>query len=378
MALSVGERHYNSPRKIDKFKKDLSVLPVWYAPPDATVLLHSSLPNDGFLDLLNRLNVPTRFMSAAQYWTKSQSVDELHPWGWNSSIYNEWGKKGRSSQVVDIAGVRDLSSRRHVIDVLSLDEITDVLPRDFIRPCIIRGVQEAKAWVERQNAVVLKTPWSSSGKGLYWVADGEWNEGVSQWCAKSIARQGYVMGERVYDKVLDLAMEFQIEDHNASFAGYSVFETENGRYKGNLLANDEKLEMKISAYVGRNVLERVKNILCGYFTEKYAQRYRGYMGVDMMVAKNRENDHFLHPCVEINLRMNMGVVAHTIYKRYIEDGREGKFLVKSYPNNAMLAIEQDDLEKNHPLVVSNGRVRSGYLPLSFNADATSIAYLIVG
>ncbi len=43
-------------------------------------------------------------------------------------------------------------------------------------------------------------------------------------------------------------------------------------------------------------------------------RYCGYMGVDMMVV--RRGDGFaLVPCVELNLRMTMGVVAMKVAER---------------------------------------------------------------
>ena len=40
-------------------------------------------------------------------------------------------------------------------------------------------------------------------------------------------------------------------------------------------------------------------------------RYEGIVGIDMMVVRGG----LIHPCVEINLRMNMGVVAMKLYEK---------------------------------------------------------------
>jgi hypothetical protein len=39
-------------------------------------------------------------------------------------------------------------------------------------------------------------------------------------------------------------------------------------------------------------------------------QYQGIVGIDMMVVRGG----LIHPCVEINLRMNMGVVAMKLYE----------------------------------------------------------------
>ena len=57
----------------------------------------------------------------------------------------------------------------------------------------------------------------------------------------------------------------------------------------------------------------------------------------------------IHPCVEINLRMNMGVVAWLLTDRYLAADAEGVFRIDYYP------LAGQALEEN--------RVCAGYLPL---------------
>lgn len=57
--------------------------------------------------------------------------------------------------------------------------------------------------------------------------------------------------------------------------------------------------------------------------------YAGYLGVDMMICREGEN-FLVHPCVEINLRMNMGVVARLFYDRYVAFPACGRYVVEHY------------------------------------------------
>ena len=54
---------------------------------------------------------------------------------------------------------------------------------------------------------MLKAPLSGSGKGLNWCK-GIFTTFISGWCARVAASQGGVVGEPIYNKVEDFAMEF--------------------------------------------------------------------------------------------------------------------------------------------------------------------------
>jgi len=59
--------------------------------------------------------------------------------------------------------------------------------------------------------------------------------------------------------------------------------------------------------------------------------------VDMMVCRSdKENGYRVHPCVEINMRMNMGVVARLFYDRFVALGSKGCFAVEYVPDNETL------------------------------------------
>ena len=138
------------------------------------------------------------------------------------------------------------------------------------------------------------------------------------------------MADRFYeDKVLDFAMEFFVhEDRKVEFLGWSVFHaSENGAYGYNYVESQEELvgrildgENGLDRFDGVNGVDRLDGLdgqflgrLVRYHQEHLAKtEYRGPVGIDML----KTADGRVHPCLEINFRMNMGILALLLYKQY--------------------------------------------------------------
>lgn len=83
----------------------------------------------------------------------------------------------------------------------------------------------------------------------------------------------------------------------------------------------------------------------------------------MMVC--RSSDGFLlHPAVEVNLRMNMGIVALMLQQNLLVPGCTGRFSIDYFPDHAALLRQHQADIQNFPLRVVEGKVLSGYLPLT--------------
>ncbi|MBR0502715.1 MAG: hypothetical protein IJJ77_05665 [Paludibacteraceae bacterium] len=367
LALSVGEKVYNPPKAILRFSEDLSLLPLWYANPSDWVLTRTVVPTDWMREVREKLSVDVTWLSWEEYKRQSVPSDILSPWGWNYSLYNRWKKESASRQIVDCVKFRELSSRTSTREVLSLPYIKDnILSPSFVTPVILTSWEETQSFVQSHGRVVCKAPWSSSGKGLCWM-ENESPSVMKRWFENLVEKQGFVMGEKAYNKVMDFAMEFCSENGQVSFLGYSFFQTDNGKYKGNLLASDEWMEAQLTQYVEQSLIKGLIESLCAYFTKRVAPYYKGCFGVDMMVIEE-EGGHYLHPCVEVNLRMNMGVVSHVLYERYVAPDCRGNFFVNSFPSHEALHSFHTTMQKNHPLIIEKGRVKQGYLPLTYLSD----------
>ena len=95
------------------------------------------------------------------------------------------------------------------------------------------------------------------------------------------------------------------------------------------------------------------------------EKYNGYLGVDMMICSFPEQPVFrIHPCVEVNLRMNMGIFSRLFYDRFITPGKMGYFQVDYFNDPSLLMTDHEKKQADFPLVVENGRIVSGYMELT--------------
>jgi len=72
----------------------------------------------------------------------------------------------------------------------------------------------------------------------------------------------------------------------------------------------------------------------------------------------------VHPCVEINLRMNMGVVSRIFFDRFVCTDSCGRYIIEYYANKGEARLFHHEMKEKYPLIMEKGRIRSGYLSLT--------------
>ena len=161
------------------------------------------------------------------------------------------------------------------------------------------------------NRIVIKAPWSSSGRGVRFVDAETFSDNIRGWIRNTLSQQGSVMIEPYYNKVKDFGMEFMVDSEGkVGYCGLSLFSTTGSAYTGNLLATEYAKEQLLMPYLSAQVLSRLRIQLSEVLAQTVAPVYQGPIGVDMMVVTGRGSHAFLiHPCVEINLRCTMGHLA---------------------------------------------------------------------
>ena len=385
LALANGDANYLSPRSARRMALDLALLPVWYANEGDSVLI----PNSETLYYWSRTSSNYSFPSEIKLITNIESIPSqpLSPWGWNPALVKQMKVRGLSDKylpnITEMEYLRRLSSRETAVEVLRevMLNLADKHPL-VGESSLCLTEEEIAHQVESHPATILKAPWSGSGKGLR-RGQGLYAPPLSGWCANTLIQQKAVIVEPLYNKVKDFAMEFYIPKDGSPivFIGYSSFITDaNGAYNGNLLTTDEAIENDLSTYIPRETLHLVRTFLQSCINERVGTHYHGYVGVDMMIVRTPSNEftqasssslfrrkekYHLHPCVEINLRMNMGVVAHILYERYVAHGHQGHFMVDFYPTPELLKIAHLQKIEEFPLqVTSDGRIYKGYLALT--------------
>lgn len=362
LALAYNKPNYIPSASIRQMRSDLALLPMWFADSGDGILAASAY-NDHFLtgmcgkfQMERRLVVPNEL--------RELSGCTVIPWGWNESIRRELQTLGLPETALCPADypqiLRTCSHRAQAVQLLQ-----ELLPApDFCGfSTLLESEADCRHFVESYPYALLKAPLSGSGKGLNWCK-GTYTPHISNWCKRILQTQSAVVGEPLYNKVVDFAIEFYIGEQTCSFAGYSFFSTsQSGSYDASLLASNQEIESRITAYVPQTALNKLQEQLRLKLQQMYGSVYRGYLGVDMMVCLE-ENGYKIHPCVEINLRMNMGVVARLFYDRFCESSSRGEYHISYHPAQDEAWTEHQKMEKEHPLCIENGRIRSGYMPLT--------------
>jgi len=227
---------------------------------------------------------------------------------------------------------------------------------------------------------IVKSPFSSSGRGLLWITGQKTGQSERQIIAGMLQRQGQVSLEKALDKCLDFSMHFDLKkDSGAEFIGYSVFYTnQKGGYEKSVLASQDIQQRLITEFIEKSLIEKVQKKITNLLNEIYLPYYEGNIGVDMLIYRS-ETDYKLQPCVEINMRKTMGYVALQLFKNHIDKYSQGEFVVDYFKDPVELLGRHREMQKKYPLKMAKHRICSGYLSLCPVTESTNYrAYVTVG
>ncbi len=364
LALANGDENFNLPRSARSFAGDLACLPIWYASPESVVL--GLLSDRSWMGEMQAL-FPQLASVSVKLHPDFSTIEALFPWGWDAVVRKGLIVQGAGNHLLPEASrlgdIRRLSHRGTAVRAMHFfredASIADLLPP----PAQLLSAGDVEAFAAHYSKVVFKAPWSGSGKGLCW-SSGAISKNTQGWCLHIAEKQGCVVGEEVYDKVQDFAMEFCCYGGKVSFAGYSLFHTDNGVYKSNELMSDEAiLNLLTTEWLTENALITAQNRLLSFIEREIAPFYEGFLGVDMFIFQQEGKFRF-HPCVEINLRMTMGCVARVFYDHFVQSPETGRFYIDHFPLSESLRNDHLQRQSSFPLQVTEGRITRGYLSLS--------------
>lgn len=265
----------------------------------------------------------------------SLTICKISPWGWDTALTRKLALMGIDSQLLPSAEklnrIREWSNRKTATLLLKKLRKTEGTQGEAF---ICNSLEEAEALLEKHSNIVIKAPWSSSGRGLRFGL-GELTDHQRGWTRNMIAKQGNVVVEPYYKKVKDFGMEFYAQgDGTVAYQGLSLFNTHNGAYIGNMIATETMKEDIMARYAAPELLEDIRRGICTQLPELIGD-YEGPVGIDMMVLANKQ----VHPCVEINLRRTMGHVALSLLPS--ADDMTGVMRIEMINNNYKLKLRQE-------------------------------------
>lgn len=359
MAIADGGKFYMPPANVKKMMWDLAYLPAYLGDDGDCVLVEEKLAVENDLQVDCKTILPEELAVFS-----GEIMGE--PWGLSPKVCHWMAERGLGErwQVTQ----KDWYGRRNVCEVLSYLIKNKVVADRRILPQVCNSLGEVFERA-RYDRWLVKAPWSSSGKGLLRLEEGV-SDKAGKWISGVLKRQGYVMLEKYLDKVEDFAMEFKATDQGVCFIGWSCFSTgEHGEYRGNYIGDQRNIEKRLIDFLGQEVLKQLLWHI-PVILQKIFPTYRGYLGVDMMVYRGEDGRLRVQPCVEINLRYNMGIVALFLSHKYLDICSEGEFTITFYSIQGKALEEHRRLCIEFPAVYKNNRIKSGYIALTPVSETT--------
>ena len=318
IALAANQERFTAPHAGRQMRADLGFLPALWADDGDMVLVDDVEAAIEAVRHIGKYAHDVLFVSLADL--KAMALGDVHdfqimPWGWDRTVREQLLRADNSLERVlptmeRLAAIREMSSRefasKHLLPLLR-DANSGVVGESYY---CTSGL-ETVAVMSRFGKSVLKSPWSSSGRGVRYVRQATPDSHTLGWIDNVIRKQGGIMVEPLYPKVYDFGLEFNaLDSGDIEYCGLSLFATQGGAYTGSVCATESDKREMLSRYAEMSQLDSVCRQIIGILQPLMEDVYEGPFGVDMMaVAKDGGEGFWLHPCVELNLRRTMGHVA---------------------------------------------------------------------
>ncbi|OAV69242.1 hypothetical protein Barb6XT_00583 [Bacteroidales bacterium Barb6XT] len=377
----AGATGYTPAANIQRMRRELAWLPVWYGNPEDCVLIEEDEETDirRFLPDLSAGFPPLATPINRKLLTEHRFPElTAAPWGLSPQSLRLFDKLKRQTNAdIHIPLWKDayarLTHRQTAAECLAI-----LNSRLSAFNAQATDLSEAKRCIAASRPpFVLKTPYSSSGRGLLWIHGNRLTEKETAWVRGAIEKQGSVCLERGLEKIKDFAMEFFIDEQgNAVFQGFSLFETAGkGAYSGNRLERQESLRRELTD-LASDGLQDVQTAVGNVLQKVYGGIYTGYIGIDMMIYREDNGNVAVHPCVEINMRYTMGMVAVRLFERFMDANSGGSFQTTC---SATAFADHCAMQEMYPRRWTDGRLTKGYLPLCpVRPDTHYRSYILSG
>lgn len=278
MCLANGDKNYVPPQSaLDFSKNGMNVMRIMYGEKNEVIT------SDGFSEWV--ANNP------------SVEVSSIVPWGWDSRLKNQLEKQNVPQTL--------LPNDEKLHNMRRLQHRTTILPLQQ-HAWMVTKEDELIELLDRYHSIVMKAPWSGAGRGLRWVTDTLSNTDLA-WFAKTVASQQCVVVEVRQSVKHNFAIEYYISNHQVELTGLSLFETQSGVYRHNVLLYDDEIKEMV------NFSTASECSLRNWLKLFVAPLYDGPLGIDLIC--NNEGELFV---CEMNLRHTMGMVAHSYLQQHPE------------------------------------------------------------
>ena len=377
LAIAHGTNHYVSPASALIFRHDATLLLSWIADKGDYILCSEPTTSERWDEIANQLHLPCNIVDNN---TIAQCpITQIVPWGWNHNIVQQLQQKLPSPLLFPSSQTlhhwRQLSHRQWAGKALSFLQQHSSQPHLVPEAAqICTQITDIEDYLTQHKEIILKMPWSGSGRGLRHIYT-TMTPHQKGWAQNSILKQGMVLAEPFRHVIQDFAMEFECKE-KAHFIGYSLFYTHHGTYQKNILLNHTAIERFLSQFIDIEILIEYRELLLTFLNENFCPTYRGFVGADMFVFEEN-NCYYIHPVVELNVRMTMGLIAARFTEKYLTEDTSGTLRMRYLQEPNALYQEDRNLSQQYPLHIVNGKIISGYLSLTPILETTQYAIQVL-
>jgi hypothetical protein len=372
MAVANAQVSYMPPAHLVKFETDLELILLYFGKRNDCIWVRQPVPEafKQYLDMMG-WNYPLPVLQLEDISYSHLPLTQLSPWGWSPAMHKKFEPL---KELMDSSWhLNPLSTwnpaHRTLLSRLTGQKVAQLMKQSGIET---KGLLSVPGIPERVNSmnrlmelehnltspILLKTPWSASGRGLFKIRDRNENVENNTWVRSRLKQQGFLMAEPFLNKLQDLSFHFEITNDTISYLGTTFFKSDNdGRFSGCFIGTPAIENM--SDFFLSQAIEQAVQALHQVFVEmNFSTLYQGYVGVDAMLFLNDDGVVKLHPCIEVNLRHTMGLLNLFIQKRLHSDSR-GFWEIKQVSD-----CEAAHAALSRNVVMRNGRLLSGQVALT--------------
>ena len=385
-AIANGSPYYTPPARLRQFESDLGYLPAWLGEEKDWILVQGEI-DEVYIKKMRQLGfrlpkiVHLGQAHADEDWI-NRPKGRLRPWGWNPAVYHLFrnllpncAEAFRQSPVANWKPEhKELYSRLTALKSLKnlLESYQyDWLPDSSDLPVVCFSLESVHEQIDRLLdhspssgiKAVVKTPWSSSGRGLLLFPNPDSIKKNDEVLSGMLRQQGFVTVEPWHDKITDISYQFEASAGRIVYKGRTFLENDpKGRYVRNYLKEDVEIQQDVRIFLEAHDAEVVAILGESLSQSNYATHYEGWIGVDTILYRDENNVLKFHPMLEINGRFTMGAIALKM-RNYLAEGSSGFLeIFYSKTGNFQSFCRKKELEK--PLMMKDHKILSGFLPLT--------------
>ncbi|MCU4157785.1 hypothetical protein J1N10_17550 [Carboxylicivirga sp. A043] len=368
MAVENGTNSFMPSRFLSKFESDISPLMALLANEENYILNENPI-SESFIEFWKKNGIPLpTFIKTNEL--SNISADNIIPWGWSQVIVAKFAKQLNTDKQPPIFfegnDYRNFFSRQTSLQ-LCVELCKRKLPAFVSIPTLPQTISSYSdvhtLFSHHPDGIVLKTLWSSSGRGLTFIRNNKQLQNAGNWINAQLKKHGSLIIEPIYNKVQDASLQFNItKSGDYEFLGLNYFDADQqGHFNKEYFHIPEQIIEQLpsnDAWINQTANFIIESMQ----TLKLHKNYFGPIGIDVMFIKSETGDIKFYPLVEANLRCNMGLINLHLKKR-IAAKTSGTWQIDQFKEGEAPAFYDAQTTK-HPLIIKNGKITKGFFPLT--------------